>query len=221
MTEDNVLIKEILDFYAKNKENIRWKKNLSIMLNKNHIIYDDFKKRNLSFLKNPTDYQIIWHVINNDYTKKMCKNCGDVVKFNRQFFYQKTCSRLCSAIVSSQKTENERMEIIQKAKNTCVERFGFVCATKSKKVQEKIKETNLKKYGKEYPMQNKDVQEKQFKKMQETNMKRYGVKSTLSLKETREKYRDTMIKKYNVDSPFKDKKNKRKSRNHNKREIWI
>ena len=161
-----------------------------------------FKKEKLGFLINPTDYQAIWHVINDDYELKKCKNCGMYTRFNRQFFYHETCSRKCSSIISGNKDQEERRKIIEKSKITYLIKYGVVSQSKEAQFKPRIKKTNIEKYGADSPMKNPDIKNKQFKKMQETNLKKYGVKSTLSNLETKEKIRNSMLNKYGVDHPY-------------------
>ena len=203
----------ILDYYRENNGDIRWKKKLSDKLNSLSNEYAIFKKEKLGFLINPTDYQAIWHVINDDYELKKCKNCGMYTKFNRQFFYHETCSRKCSSIISGNKDQEERRKIIEKSKKTCLIKYGVDSPSKLDQFKDRVKKTNIEKYGADSPMKNPDIKNKQFKKMQETNLKKYGVKSTLSNLETKEKIRNSMLNKYGVDHPWKSEKIREKSGN--------
>lgn len=64
------------------------------------------------------------------------------------------------------------------------------------------KQTNIKKYGVEYPTQNKKIQNK----IQNTCLKKYGKTSVLQT----EKKKNGLIKKYGVDNAFKSKEVKKK-----------
>lgn len=204
----------ILEYYELNRDHIRWKKNLSSILKESYFLeYEEYKKVKLNFLNDPSDYQVMWHVINNNYEKHVCINCKTPTKFNRQFFYHSVCSRKCSADVSAIKNIDNREKIVERAKKTSLERYGVDSVSKLESTKEKKKKTCLERYGVDNPLKRKDIQEKQFKKMQETNMKRYGVKSTLSHKETWEKYTKTMMERYNVDSPWKNKTIRDKAEN--------
>ena len=66
-------------------------------------------------------------------------------------------------------------------------------------VQEKIRLTNLKKYGVDNPMKSNEIKEKAFN----TNLKKYGVKSVTSSSEIRSKMVSTLMQKYGVDNPNK------------------
>jgi hypothetical protein len=200
----------IKKFYIENKEKRRWKEKLSKILQYNDN-YKSFKDEVFYFLDNPTDYQIIWHVLNNTLEVIKCKVCNNPTKFNRQFFYHETCSLSCSAILSGRKTKEQREIIVKKARETSIKKYGIDSASKLDITKEKKKNTCLKKYGVENPLQNKEIQKKQYSKMKETNLQRYGVESTLSLNQTREKFKKTMIEKYGVDHPWKNKQFREKS----------
>ena len=64
---------------------------------------------------------------------------------------------------------------------------------------EKRKTTNLIKYGKEFAVQNKEIQEK----ITATNIEKYGVKTTLLVPSVQEKIRESIFGKYGVDNPMK------------------
>ena len=63
----------------------------------------------------------------------------------------------------------------------------------------KIKQTNLKKYGVENPQQSEEIKEK----TRQTNLKKYGVRYTLSNSTIRQKIKDTYMAKYGVDCNLK------------------
>lgn len=201
----------IMDYYSKKGDERMWKKNLSALLNNMPDEYEKFKNDKFPFLINPSDYQIMWHVINGDYEHKKCRNCGGFTRFNRQFFYHDTCSRKCSAIISGHKDPEARKKITEKSKKTCLMRYGVDSPSKLDEFKDKVKKTNIEKYGKDSPMKNTEIQKKQFKKMQETNIKRYGVKSTLSDERTKEKIRNTLLNKYGVDHQWKSELIRKKS----------
>ena len=76
--------------------------------------------------------------------------------------------------------------------------YGTYCSQKctSQATRSIVKETNLKKYGVEYPLQNKEILEK----VVNTNLKKYGVRSPLSNCNVREKIKKTNLRKYGVEN---------------------
>lgn len=203
----------ILEYYSENKSKKRWKNSLKSILEKDSDFLQ-FKATKFHFLESPSTYQVIWHVLEGDYHKHFCFECGVDLTFNDKFFYHEYCSRSCTAIGARKKRSDEKMkEIIEKTRKTNLERYGEISAAKNPDVKKKRIETSLKKYGKESPMQCKEIQSKQFEKMKETNLKRYGVASTLSLDSVREKFKSTMMDRYGVDSPWKNKEIMEKMKN--------
>jgi hypothetical protein len=73
---------------------------------------------------------------------------------------------------------------------------------KNKEIQDKIKQTNIKKYGVDNPLKNKEIQEKQNK----TILEKYGVKNISQSECVKEKKKQTSIKNWGVDNPNKNKK---------------
>lgn len=78
-----------------------------------------------------------------------------------------------------------------------VDKYGVENARDLKNVNDKIKDTCLKRYGATSPLGNKDIN----RKGHETFLKKYGVKSTLSFSDTRKKIEGTMMLKYGVTYP--------------------
>jgi len=94
--------------------------------------------------------------------------------------------------------------------------YGKYCSKKctSRATRDKVKQTNLNKYGVEFPLQN----EKILNKVKQTNLNKYGVESTLLNKNVKNKIKQTNIEKYGVENPFQSKliRNKIKQTNLNK-----
>lgn len=113
--------------------------------------------------KNCSNY--IYDIIN-DITEHPKCYCGKNVKFRSIFGgYQEFCSNKCQVLHLHQSQKEN----------------GWFF--KSEESLEKIKDTNLKKYGVEYPFQLKEIQDK----INETNIEKYGVKRPCMLKEYSEK----------------------------------
>jgi len=73
------------------------------------------------------------------------------------------------------------------------------CLNSSEEHKEKIKDSNMNKYGVESHNQLDSVKEKK----KQTTLKNYGVESPLQSKEIREKFNNTLFNNYGVDSPMK------------------
>lgn len=72
------------------------------------------------------------------------------------------------------------------------------CSNRSKKTQQKIKQTNLKKYGTEYPLLNKEIRDK----ADQTNLKNYGHKNVSKSKDIKAKKKETSFQRYGVEHPM-------------------
>lgn len=113
-------------------------------------------------------------------------------------------------ILELQKKLNEK-SAHEKAKETCMKKYGVDHPMKSKSVQEKTKQTNLEKYGCENPMKNEEIKEK----AKRTNLERYGVNYACTAETIRKKTIETNIKRYGAECPMKSEivKNKIKKIN--------
>lgn len=190
----------IKEYHNNNKDYRNWKNQLVKILNTHPEKYREFVSAQFSFMYNPSDQQVIWHVLNDNYVAHTCENCSKPVKFNRQFFYHRLCSKKCTALFTAKNMSNEdKDKIVKKREDTCIKKYGKRYASMTDECKKKKKKTSLEKYGVENAMQCKEVHDRQFKTMQETNMERYGAKSTLGLESTREKYTETMKKRYGVE----------------------
>ncbi|MDA3779153.1 MAG: hypothetical protein PF487_02790 [Bacteroidales bacterium] len=125
-----------------------------------------------------------------DCILKYCDN--DKLWLNKlfDFIFQVKTSPLCSQCKKPLKFKN-KMSI----------GYGTYCSKKCASIgtREKVKQTNLAKYGVDYPMQNTKI----LNKVKQTNLDKYGVTSTLSNPETQKKIEQTNLEKYGVDNPFK------------------
>ena len=85
-------------------------------------------------------YKECFHCYINNITKQpVCKKCNTPVEFNNKLNkYKQFCSAKCSAT---------SLEVREKYKRKCLEKYGTVNAFSSEQVKQKIKKTNLQKYG--------------------------------------------------------------------------
>lgn len=102
--------------------------------------------------------------------------------------------------------------ILQKIKDTNLKKFGVEFPLQQLKkenceIYQKISQTCINKFGIDSPLKNKEVREK----IKQTNIQRYGVDNPLKNKEIREKIKQTNIQKYGVDNPLKNKEIWKKS----------
>lgn len=101
--------------------------------------------------------------------------------------------------------------VSKKAKKSNIDRHGGV-GFSSKKINEKIKQTNLARYGVENPTQSEIIKEK----TKQNNLKKYGVEYFVQSNVFKEKYKNSCMKKYGVDNSSKNPEIKKKISDKNK-----
>ena len=125
-------------------------------------IYQDFVIKMNEFITKYPFKQLLWHYMNNDYSMSLgiCPTCHNRSKFiNCVIGYQKYCSIKCAM-----------PEILNKSKETCLNKYGTEYALSNKDIRKKIISTNIDKYGFENVFQNKEI----IEKSKETCKKKYG-----------------------------------------------
>ncbi len=105
-------------------------------------------------------------------------------------------------------TKNNKKE---KVKKTNLERFGVENAFQAKDIKDKIKKTNLIKYGAENPFASNQIK----KLIKKTNLEKYGVEYTTQCKEVRDKAKKTNLEKYGFEVPSQCKEIKDKAKKTN------
>ena len=102
--------------------------------------------------------------------------------------------------------------ILQKIKNTNLKKFGVEFPLQQLKkenseIYQKISQTCINKFGVDSPLKNKEVREK----IKQTNIQKYGVDNLFKNDIIKEKIKQTNIQKYGVDNPLKNKEIWKKS----------
>lgn len=99
-------------------------------------------------------------------------------------------------------------EIKQKGMQTCIERYGVDNIRKSKEFKEKIRQTVRERYGVDYPMQSEAVKEKS----RQSNIERLGVPYLMQSEKVREKSKEIMLRKYGCEYAMQSRMIREKSR---------
>ena len=95
-------------------------------------------------------------------------------------------------------------EIQQHVRESLYKKYGAYDVMHIPHILQKIKDTNLKKFGVEFPLQQlKKENSEIYQKISQTCINKFGVDSPLKNKEVREKIKQTNIQKYGVDYLFK------------------
>ena len=125
----------------------------------------------------------------------VCKRCGKQFGMNQNIrinaYYQEYCPK-CSHCTP---------EANKKREETCLRKYGTTNPSYSKMIKDKIKDTNMKKYGSACPINNPEVR----KKTEATILERYGVTHYSMCDEYKEKVRNTCQERYGADSPLQSK----------------
>ena len=103
-------------------------------------------------------------------------------------------------------------EIQQHVRESLYKKYGAYDVMHIPHILQKIKNTNLKKFGVEFPLQQlKKENNEIYQKISQTCINKFGVDSPLKNKEVREKIKQTNIQRYGVDNPLKNKEIWKKS----------
>ena len=103
-------------------------------------------------------------------------------------------------------------EIQQHVRESLYKKYGAYDVMHIPHILQKIKDTNLKKFGVEFPLQQlKKENSEIYQKISQTCINKFGVDSPLNNKEVREKIKQTNIQRYGVDNPLKNKEIWKKS----------
>ena len=110
--------------------------------------------------------------------------------------------------VTDKRTKNRAdhvNEIQQHVRESLYKKYGAYDVMHIPHILQKIKNTNLKKFGVEFPLQQlKKENSEIYQKISQTCINKFGVDSPLKNKEVREKIKQTNIQKYGVDNLFKN-----------------
>jgi len=90
---------------------------------------------------------------------------------------------------------------VNKARKTCLSRYGVDNIFKFREIKNLIKEINLQKYGVEHTFQSDEIKDK----IKQTNLFKYGVNNPSKSYEVKDKIKKTVNDKYGVDNIFKHK----------------
>ena len=221
-------MKTIIEKLKENGENPR--KIKKIILNdqslKNELI------EQTDFLKNTVyddiNFRYKYLRIGGTYENFKCPYCGCVRKMGASALYDTCGSHECvkkhqhnvKIKMHENMGEETKKGIINKMRETCIERYGVEYSTQSsvmKKKSAKTKEerygnptftnqdkrnkTNIEKYGGKAPLCNDEIK----KKMVLTNIKRYGVANVFQSELIKKTIKKTNLKKYGVEYPMMSK----------------
>ncbi len=160
--------------------------------------------------------EILFCIKNDIFDIPLCPTCGKLITFKKG--YAKHCSLSCAhkdpVVIQKINDTYEKLgeeykeKIKQKYKETCLKRYGVESPLQSKEIKEKSKQTCLKKYGVEYTLQDKNIR----KRIQDTCLEKYGVTTPSKAEEVKEKIKETCLEKYGVECALQAEEVKEKSK---------
>lgn len=147
--------------------------------------------------------QRIWHIINNQLSLKTCVICNKPVRWDDgNKRYSDTCCKECFL-------EYSKSDIIkEKIKQTNIQKYGAETYSQTEEGKLKQQQTCLEKYGVDNPAKAFDYNEKSKK----TCLKKYGVDNSAKIVDYKEKTQQTCLKKYGVEHYAQTEECKEKSK---------
>ena len=160
-----------------------------------HKFKDFFPELYSDFIKFDVDMpfgQKLWHFLQDDFDLSLgyCEADGCLNKCNFKSF-KEGYNHHCSCSCA----QND--DIVQnKIKITNLEKYGVEHAAQSEEIKKKAEQVNLEKYGTIYAAQSEYVKNK----IRQTNLERYGVDNYSKTQECLNKMKNTCMEKYGVDN---------------------
>lgn len=138
-----------------------------------------------------------------DLGKKITKDIK--IKSNLEKYGVEHTSQLKEVTDKRTKSRADHVNKIQQhVRESLYKKYGAYDVMHIPHILQKIKDTNLKKYGVEFPLQQlKKENSEIYQKISQTCINKFGIDSPLKNKEVREKIKQTNIQKYGVDYLFK------------------
>ncbi len=194
-------------------ESINFKNNNGLRSTENYIKNshpDDYNKiveYSKKFNEDISWGEKLYLYLNNLSKIPCCLNCGESVEFfNFRAGYREFCSGSCS--VNSPQTQLKRHNTLhngdyenklvvsrEKFKQTNIEKYGYEYPMQNIEVQNKLKKTNMERYGFEYAIQNEQIKEK----IKQTCWEKYGCENSAQNEEIKNKLKETNVIKYGVE----------------------
>jgi hypothetical protein len=191
---------------------------------------DEYCKKNNIIITNNTGNKINRDTkIDGKCITSLCIN-----NFNKTFRQLISTNGYCENCTKNNKKYKLKLlapTIKQNFIKTCLTRYNVTNVFKDEKIKNKIKESNLKNNGVEFPQQSFEIRKKTIetlnlnynvnnpqqsseirKKTQDTCILKYGVNSTILVPETIKKRKDACFKKYGNEIPLKSELGKEKIR---------
>jgi hypothetical protein len=120
-----------------------------------------------------------------------CETCNKPITKLKQGSSRFIKNRWCSPLCAQSSNETK-----EKIKRSNLERYGVRCTLQANKVKQKTRNTMLERYGVDSALKNKTI----LSKVKETNLKRYGGNAPISSNCVKRKIKMTSLERYGVEN---------------------
>ena len=187
---------ECIEFY---NQNLKGKKFSIKYIEQKYPIFNNYVRHRFTDITGEEKFKdLIYRIENKLEEIPKCPICGKSLKFinTNPPKYQTYCSNKCKY------SDKAREFILYKTRQTNLKRYGVENPMQCNKIKEKSKQTNLERYGVENPMQLNFYKEK----LKHTMLEKYGVENSQQSKEVRDKVKQTCLDRYGCTYPLQNKK---------------
>ena len=166
-------------------------------------------------------HESINRILNNFEKKPRCKVCGKILEFNAAapLGFRTYCSSKCQNSDPEKIALTDRIKLekygdakynnAQKAKQTCIEKYGVEYVTQTNEFKEKSKRSCFERYGVEYALQSEEIKNKG----RQTCLEKYGVDNSMKCEAVKEKAKQTCFEHFGVYNSKQSEIVKQKERN--------
>ena len=166
----------------------------------NHLSPEILKK--IEHIEGKSKSHKLYNLINGYNTVPLCEYCN----INPQRFmsftvgYNNTCSKKCSCLLMYGVDNPAKVEHIkEKIKQTNIQKYGGVAPIYCQKVRDKMTHTMQEKYSVDHALQSSVLKEKR----KQTTIDRYDVEYAMQNENVKNKYKQACQNKYGVTHPMK------------------
>jgi len=153
-------------------------------------------------------------------SKCTTENCDETVKKGFEAFLDNTKCNICVKIEKYKNVKQTFMEkysgypsqnklVQEKTKQTCLKKYGAEYSWQNETVKNKVKNTMIERYGVENPNQSNTIRNK----TKLTNLKKYGVEYPSQNQTFKDKFKETCLEKYGVEHHSQNNEIKLKKEN--------
>lgn len=114
----------------------------------------------------------------------------NITKYGNEYYFGSEEGKQNIQQIRDNRTEEEKQNILNKMKSTCLEKYGVENVFTSSSTQQKIIDTNMEKYGVPYAIMNENVKAKQIQSMIDNHNNRTSKQEKKCYKLIKKSYQD-------------------------------